>query len=131
MANKPEQNSIIVAKAGLWYTVCNFLLKALSFITVPLFTRIMTKSDIGYFGNMSSWMSILIILTTFELSQSIIRSKLEHDDDMDSYIWSILSMSTLFTLFVYIVFCAFPGFFSDLLNVDSKYFHIMFLYLLT
>lgn len=121
----------IVLKSAFWYTACDFLQKSLHFITVPLFSRIMTKTDIGYFGNMSSWMSILTVLTSFELSQSIIRSKLEVKDDLDSYIWSILSLTTITTGATYIVFCLFPDFFSGLFNVEARHFHIMFLYLLT
>lgn len=123
-------NSSVVAKAGLWYTVCNFLFKGMAFITTPIFTRLMTKSEIGYFSNLSSWLSILLVLTSFDLSQSIIRSKLEHEDDMDSYIWSILSLGSLATLLAYGVVLLFPDFFVNLFQVDMKYIHIMFLYLL-
>ena len=131
MDNPKKIGASIVLKSGFWYTVCDFLQKSLHFITVPLFSRIMLKSDIGYFGNMSSWMSILTVLTSFELSQSIIRSKLEIKEDLDSYIWSILSLTTITTGVAYIVFCLFPDFFSGLINVEPRHFHIMFLYLLT
>lgn len=131
MDDVKKVDASIVLKSGFWYTVCVFLQKSLHFITVPLFSRIMTKTDIGYFGNMSSWMSILTVLTSFELSQSIIRSKLEVKDDLDSYIWSILSLTTITTGATYIVFCLFPDFFSGLFNVEARHFHIMFLYLLT
>lgn len=125
------QGAHIVAKAGLWYTVCNFLFRGMAFITTPIFTRLMSKADLGAFSNFASWASILLVVTSFQLSQSVIRSKLEHEDDMDCYIWSILSFSTIWTLVVYLVFCLFPGFFADLLQIEWKYVHLLFLYLLT
>lgn len=127
---KRGNNSSVVAKAGMWYTVCNFLFKGMAFITTPIFTRLLTKAELGSFSNFCSWASILMVVTSFDLAQSIIRSKLEHEDDMDSYIWSILSFSTLATLVVYGIVCLFPDFFTSLLQTDMKYIHVMFLYLL-
>lgn len=125
-----DSNNHIVAKAGVWYTVCNFLFKGMAFITTPIFTRLLTKDELGTFSNFSSWITILSVLTSFDLAQSVIRSKLEHEDDMDSYIWSILSFSSIWTILVYLVVCLFPEFFTNLFQVDMKYIHMMFIYML-
>lgn len=125
-----DNNNRIVAKAGVWYTVCNFLFKGMAFLTTPIFTRLLTKDELGTFSNFSSWITILSVLTSFDLAQSVIRSKLEHEDDMDSYIWSILSFSSIWTILVYLVVCLFPGSFTNLFQVDMKYIHMMFIYLL-
>ena len=124
-------NPTVVAKAGLWYTICTFIFKAMAFLTTPFFARYMSKAELGGFTDFSSVASILIVITSFDLSQSIIRSKSEHEKDMDSYIWSILSLSTIWTLIVYAVLLLFPTFFESLLKIDWKYIHIMFWYLLT
>lgn len=129
-SNEKRIDSSIVAKAGMWYTICNFAFKGMAFITTPIFARLLTKSELGYFSNYASWVTILIVLTSFDFSQSIIRSKLDLEEDMDSYIWSILSLSTIWTLFVYVVICLFPDFFTNLLQVEMKHIHVMFLYLL-
>ena len=52
-------------KAGFWYTFSNFLIKGIAFLTMPIFTRIMSKYDIGVFSNIISWFNILAIITTF------------------------------------------------------------------
>ena len=128
---KKGRDSSVVAKAGLWYTVCNFMFRGMAFITTPIFTRLMSKTEVGEFSNFSSWASILLIITSFDLAQSVIRSKLEHEDDMDSYIWSILCFSTIWTMIVYLVVCLFPDFFADLFQIEPKYIHLMFMYLIT
>ncbi len=130
-SSKAGQSSDVVAKAGLWYTICNFLFRGMAFITTPFFSRLMSKGELGSFSNFSSWAAILSVVTSFDLAQSIIRSKLTHEKDMDSYVWSILSFSTLWTLIVYGTVLISPSFFSGLLKIDVKYIHIMFLYLLT
>ena len=128
---KKGRDASVVAKAGLWYTVCNFMFRGMAFITTPIFTRLMSKNELGGFSNFSSWASILLVLTSFDLAQSVIRSKLEHEDDMDSYIWSILCFSTIWTLIVYAVVCLCPAFFSNFFQIEGKYIHLMFMYLIT
>ena len=90
MEENKGKSGKIVAKAGIWYTICNFIFRGMAFITTPIFTRLLTKSEVGSFSNMSSWISIFTVLTALDLHSSIIRSKLEHEEDLDSYIWSIL-----------------------------------------
>lgn len=123
-------NSSVVAKAGTWYTICNFLFRGMAFITTPIFARILSKAELGDFNNFASWLTILIVLTALDVQMSIIRSKLEVGDDMDSYIWSILSMTTMITVAAYGVVMLFPTFFSNLLLIEPRHFHLLFLYLL-
>ena len=33
----------VQAKAALWFTICSFLQKGISFITVPIFTRLIAR----------------------------------------------------------------------------------------
>ncbi len=35
----------VQAKAALWFTICSFLQKGISFITVPIFTRLMSTEE--------------------------------------------------------------------------------------
>lgn len=124
------KSAAVVLKSGLWYTICNFMLKGMAFITSPIFNRLLTKEELGDFGNLTSWITILSVLTSLDLAQSIIRSKLEHGDDIDSYMLSILSFSTIWTLMCYGVVCLFPAFFQNLFQTEMKYIHMMFLYFL-
>lgn len=39
----------VEVKAILWFTVCSFMQKGISFITVPIFTRLMTLKQYGQF----------------------------------------------------------------------------------
>lgn len=127
--SKSVPDSELVVKAGIWYTICNFLFRGMAFITTPIFARLLTKGELGSFSNISSWVTILTVVTAFDLQTSIIRSKLEHEDDMDSYIWSILSLTSIATLAIYFIVNIFPGFFTNFFETDMKYIHIMFAYL--
>lgn len=130
LQEKQERDSAVVVKAGVWYTVCNFLVKGMAFITTPIFARILSPEELGSFTNFTSWINILLVLTSFDLSQSIIRSKMDFEGDIDSYIWSILSFSTICTLIIYAIVCIFHGFFEQILSMEMKYIHVMFMYLI-
>ena len=48
-------------RAGAGYTVGNYLIKGLSFLAVPVFTRLMSTADFGTFGTFSALESILYL----------------------------------------------------------------------
>ena len=53
-----------VLKSGVWYTASNFLVKGIVFITTPIFTRLLTKTDFGLYNNYVSWLAIITIIVT-------------------------------------------------------------------
>ena len=53
----------LAVKAGLWYVISTFLVKGLSFITTPIFSRLLSKEAYGEFSNFASWQVLLLIIT--------------------------------------------------------------------
>lgn len=49
------------AKAGLAYTVGNVLLKGIAFLTLPIFSRILTTEEFGFYNLYVSYETILTI----------------------------------------------------------------------
>lgn len=125
-----SNNSKVLLKSGVWYTVCNFLFKAMTFFATPFFSRILTKGEMGSFTNFSSWLLILTVITAFDLQQSIILLKQEREDDMDSYIFSILSLTTVANIIFYVIVMANKAFFLEMFGIEEEYLYLMFLYLL-
>ncbi len=126
-SNKSKNKAL---KAGIWYTISNFFVKGLAFITMPLFTRIMTSSDIGLFSNITAWFNILAIITTFELYSSVNLARFDYKDDLNEYISSTLVLGSIITAFFYIIVLIFKDFFMDLLLIDFQTLNILFIYLL-
>lgn len=117
-------------KAGVWYTISNFIIKGLAFISMPIFTRIMSGNDIGMFSNITSWLSILAIITTFEIFSSVSIARFDYKDDLNSYISSSLFLGTIITAIFYIIVLIFHNFFENLFMIDFQTLNIMFIYLL-
>lgn len=104
-----KYNSIsTVVKAGLWFTICNFLQKGISFITIPIFTRIMTTEEYGMYSIYSSWHSVLTVFATLHLSYYVFnRGLVKYENDRERFVVSIQSLSATITLVfiaIYLVF---------------------------
>lgn len=117
-------------KAGVWYTISNFIIRGMSFLTTPIFTRLLSQEEYGQFSNFSSWMALLTIITTLELYVSVNRAKFDFEDDLDGYLSSVAVCGTLFTGICYLIVIVWRDFFVKVFNMDMLYIHIMFIYLL-
>lgn len=124
-----DKNNKIAIKSGFWYTVGDILFRTIGFLTTPIFTRMLTKSEFGQFNNILSWSTILFFIFSLDIHSSIIRSKLDYEDDLDSYTTSTLFITFIFNLIGYIIIKFNIDFFSELFSINKKYIDLLFLYL--
>ena len=82
-------------KAGLGYTLGNFFLKGVAFLTVPIFTRLLTPSDFGIISLYTTWVGVFTILVGLSLDSSVIRAYQDFKEDYDQYLSSVLFLSVL------------------------------------
>ncbi len=54
-------------KASLWFIVANVLVKGISFITLPVFSRLLTTEEYGRINVYQSWVSVISIITTLTI----------------------------------------------------------------
>ena len=117
-------------KASLWYLISNIVLKGLGFLTVPIFSRMLSKEEFGYYNNFVAWLSILTIVATLSLSTSLIRARFDFKDDMDSYVSSNLILGSLSVLAFFLVFLFNQSLVEKTFSLDFPYVVIMFLSIL-
>lgn len=72
-----SQDKNIAFQAGLWYVVSSVMVKAVSLLTTPIFTRILSQTDYGITATFSSWYALLLTFCTLNLTYSIGRAKLD------------------------------------------------------
>ena len=82
-------------KAGVWYIISNIVVKAVTVITTPVFTRLMTTAEYGTVQTFISWHSLLLPIFTINLNYSIGRAKLDFPEQMDDYLGSMQLLSAL------------------------------------
>lgn len=126
MENKVERGkTALVLKVGFWYVASTFLAKSLSFITTPLFSRMMSTQDYGEFSNFANWFTTLFIITSFEMFNTLPRAYYDFKDDYDQYSSSITIASCGMAFGFYILFIICGKWLYNVVSIPSQYIHIM------
>ncbi|WP_270744220.1 lipopolysaccharide biosynthesis protein, partial [Holdemanella biformis] len=95
----------IVAKATIWFILCNILQKAISLITTPLFTRLMSTQQYGQFSVYSSWLQIFSVITTLRLSGAVFNKGMsKYKDDRNTYTSTMQLVTFSLTLIVFFIY---------------------------
>ena len=58
-------------RATFWFLVCSILQRGISTITTPIFTRLLSTAEYGQYGVFNSWLSIIQIIVTLELTAGV------------------------------------------------------------
>lgn len=106
-------------KAGTWYALSDILLKGISIITAPIFTRLLSTADYGLVSNFMSWQNVLACFFGLCLSYSIGRAKIDFKDDFDGYLSSIQSLSCLSSLVAFALFWPFADEIAKFTLIDK------------
>lgn len=84
-----------VVKAGLGYTIGNYLLKGLSFFTIPIFARLMSTADYGIFNTYASYEGIFYVIVGLTLHSSFKNAKYKYKDQFNSYISTCVAIGLI------------------------------------
>lgn len=119
-------NSVLALKAGFWYVFSSFVVKAIGFITTPIFSRLMSKADYGEFSNFASWLATLGIITGAELYNTLSRAYYDFKEDFDGYASTVTVLGALFTVFAYVTFLVCKDFIFKVVTIPPQYVHLLF-----
>lgn len=120
----------LALKAGFWYVISTFLVKGLSFITTPIFSRLLSKEDYGEFSNFASWQALLVIITGAELYNSVARAYYDFKDEFNKYVSTVTVASIAITLVFYAVFLVCGNWIYSVVTIPPEYVHVLFLVLM-
>ena len=118
-------------KASMALLVANLILKGLSMISGPIFTRLMPADEYGLVSTFSSWQSMLGVLVTFNLASGVFNNgMLDFKEDRDCFQFSLLIVSSISTICWFIIYSIFPTFFQNVLMLPNILICFMFAYFL-
>lgn len=120
----------LALKAGFWYVISTFLVKGLSFITTPIFSRLLSKEAYGEFSNFASWQAILLIITSAEMQNTVARAYYDYKEDFDGYVSSVTLFSCGFTMLFYILFLVCGDWIHNIVSIPREFVHILFFMLM-
>ena len=81
-------------KAGTYYLIGNLFNKGIAFLTVPVFTRILSTADYGIVTTYNSWISIIAMVAGFALHMGVRMAFVDYEEKINDFMSSII----LFTL---------------------------------
>ena len=105
-----RNNKRKVAAAGAGYVIGNYLLKGITFLSAPIFTRLLSTSDYGDVGAYTSYESIIYIILGLALHSSINNAKYKYREKLDEYVSSLVLLAMVST----VVWSFFANIFYDL-----------------
>lgn len=85
-------------KASSWYLIGNLFDKAIAFLTIPIFTRMLTTTEYGIVNTYISYVTILTIVLGLSMEVSVQTAYFEFKEDMESYASTIAIGAGAFTL---------------------------------
>lgn len=115
------------AKAGLAYTIGNILLKGVTFLTLPIFSRILTTEEFGFYNLYVSYETILTIFVGLCLYGSLRTAKYDYQKEFDSYVTSTLMLSGV----IYLVFIVLGNLVYPVLSGHFEFDRVIFNILIT
>lgn len=112
-------------RAGIGYTIGNILVKGISFISIPIFARLLTVTDYGIYNTFSSYVSILSVIIGFALHVSIKNANIDYKEKINEYCSSISLLIIFNTVFLTVIAFLGKNSISNLLSLEHDYFTIL------
>ena len=118
---KEKWNKIpLTVKVSTSYAICSILQKCLSFITLPLFTRLLTTEQYGQYTIYSSWQGILMIFLTLNLAYGSFQTAMvKFEDRRSEYITSIQGICLLLSLVFFAIYLPFRNLWNQLFELPT------------
>ncbi|MBR5451485.1 MAG: oligosaccharide flippase family protein [Clostridia bacterium] len=110
------QKSGKAVKAGIGYTAGNMLVKGITFLTIPLFTRLMSTESYGLFNTFNSYMAILTIFIGLALHASIKNAKYDFGEKLPAYTSSMIIIISICAAVFGVLAIVFGGGISKILG---------------
>lgn len=77
-------------KAGIWYLVSEVLIRGVSFLSTPIFARLLSQAVYGSVKTYESWLYLLTPILSIGIYNSIERAKFDFEEKYDEYVSSVV-----------------------------------------
>lgn len=115
-------------KAGIGYTIGNFFVKGIVFLTLPLFSRIMTTAQFGVYNVFISYEAILYVLIGLAIDLSLQSANIDFDNSINKYISSV-SLIYILNTGLFCLLVTFAGdWLSGVLKLERGLLYLLVIY---
>ena len=117
------KNLPVQMKASFWFLTCSFLQRGISFVTTPIFTRILSTAEYGEFSVFNSWLQIITPIISLNLYSGVYsQGVVKFDDDRDRFSSSLQGLSLTLIAFWSIVYFIFRSSINSMLTMTTVQF---------
>lgn len=114
------KNMPVQMKASLWFLVCSFMQKGISVITTPIFTRLFTTAEYGQYSVFQSWMNIVTVFVSLNLSQGVYAQGLvKFESDRAKFVSSLQGLTLALVAGWTVVYLAACDFWNGLFSLTT------------
>ncbi len=122
------KNLSVVPKAGFWFMVCSVIQKCISTLTLPIFTRIMSTEEYGYYSIYIAWFQIIQLIIMLRLDYSVFNKGMSiYKDQRAKYVSTMQSISTIIFVMIFLLYIPFSGPISGIIGLESYLVAAMFI----
>ncbi len=114
--------------AGLGYTVGNILIRCISILTLPVFSRLMTTEEFGVFNVFMSYDAVLYVIVGFALHSSIRSANLEFKGRIDEYTSSVSLIYLICAVILSALVLAFGDSIGSLLGFNNVLLYLLIIH---
>lgn len=115
-------------KAALWFVACSFLQKGISFITVPIFTRLLSTEQYGTYTVYLSWLQVMTIFTSLYMYNGVFDNAMaKFKEDRDRYISAMQGLTIVIWAVVLVIFFALYPFLNSFIGLAPIFLVLMFI----
>lgn len=118
---KKKYNALsIPLKATIWFFVCSVLQRGISVITTPVFTRLLNPEEYGQFSVFNSWLSIISVIVTMQLTAGVYIMGIVKFRDEEAVFTSSLQGLTLTLCLVWtVIYLLFHEFWNNIFTLTT------------
>lgn len=114
-------------KATMWFFLCNVLQKGIQYITLPVFSRMLSVEEYGKYTVFLSWLSVIQIIATLNLSAGIYMTGMaRYEDKRDEYSSNMIGLSLMVTIIVGIFYFIFYNPLSRIVDLSRILVFVVF-----
>ena len=115
-------------KAGAGYVIGNYLLKGITFLTVPVFSRLLTEAQYGVFSYYVTCEMMFYMILGITLHTSINSAQIKFKEKLDEYVSSIVALILLSAGIWMVLGNAFFDLYAKLLGFDRVVVNILIIH---
>ncbi|MFR7717284.1 MAG: lipopolysaccharide biosynthesis protein [Lachnospiraceae bacterium] len=130
MAEKKQDASLNrrAFKAGIFYIVSQLIVRGITFLMTPVFTRLLSQTQYNQYKIYESWLLIFAPVMSLCLWRSVERAKYDVKEKFNEYVSSVQTLSYLSISVFFVVFLIFRKQVEALCSMNDFMLIIAFLY---